>query len=49
MNKEQIIQYIGIVLKGELNDVMGDPRPLDWKKVEQRHKYIMNYLIENLK
>ena len=41
--------WIKSALQGELNDVMGDPRPLDWKKVEQRNKEIMDYLIENLK
>ena len=47
--KENIIKDIELALKGQLNDVMGDSRPLDWKSLEQRHKDIISYLKENLK
>ena len=48
-HKEGILKDIEIALKGELNNVMSDSRPLDWKSLEQRHKDIINYLRENLK
>lgn len=49
MNKQEILKWIEIALKGELNNIMMDGRSLDRKKVEQRHDEIMNYLKENMK
>jgi hypothetical protein len=48
-SKEAIMKDIELALKGQLNNIMSDSRPLDWKSLEQRHKDIMNYLMENLK
>ena len=49
MTKEDIIKDIELSLKNQLNNVMADSRPLDWKNLEQRHKDIINYLKKNLK
>lgn len=46
--KENIIKDIELALKHQLNSIMSDSRPLDWKSVEQRHNDILNYLKENL-